>query len=100
MTHDIARVRKILLEIEDDIKDLNKEIDRARYVHLPSEVEPGTTHKIKLEDREWFKRTKDLREKLSELKRDQSTLAYTLQDLLAAEVTVKPQDPCRTRIYH
>jgi|SRR3990172_838490 len=85
MKYEAASVREELYKITDEIAKLRDAIERERYVHLPSEVEPGTIHKIKLEEREWFRRTRDLRERWRDLKRDRDALDYMLKDLLESE---------------
>ncbi len=69
-----------LAEVDAEIKSLESKIEAQRYAHLPSEVEPGTTHKIKLDDRELAYRTQDLQDALKSL-RDYRRFVKLREDL-------------------
>jgi hypothetical protein len=93
---DITSASEQLSKIKEEMAEIKKDIDRRKYVHLPSEIERGTVHKIERDDREWYRVTKDLREQWNLLKHVRDSLEYRIKELQEDGLRMsrrKPEEP-------
>jgi hypothetical protein len=81
MKNTLEDVELELSKTDSEMMALNSEIEKLRHVTIPSEVEPGTRHRIKLPEKEFLRAAGDLLRRYVDLKRDRRALHELLVDL-------------------